>query len=104
MAEVDLDVRKNANGEEVPLTSTEQDAIQDAANDAENASTIALGILNTIWNQPGSGKERRDSRKAAWRNNADVVRWFGSDKLTNDEIRDTRRRLRRIQEEFDDEA
>jgi hypothetical protein len=103
MAIVEVDARKNRDGD-APITDAQRDIIQYAADDAEHSSTTALGVLNAVWNQPGTGRTRRQNRKDAWRANANIVRWFGSDKLTNDEIRDTRRRLRRVQEEFDDEV
>ena len=103
MAIVNIDARKNRQGD-APITNTQREMIQLAADDAENAATIALGVLDAIWNQSGSGKTKRQNRKQAWSANAYVIRWFGSDDLSNDEIRDTRRRLRKIQEEFDDEV
>lgn len=103
MAEVDIDARKNRNGDS-PLTDAQRATIQDAADDAERMATTALSVLNAIWNQAGWGRRRRESRREAWRANANVIRWFGTDDLTNDEVRDTRRRLRKIQEEFDDEV
>lgn len=100
MATVDIRVRRNRNGDR-PITGTQRTAIEDAANDAERMAIEGLRVLAEIWNQPGRGRRRRRRRKAAWRANAIVVRWFGRGKLTNAQIRRTRRRMERIRKEFE---
>lgn len=100
MATISIDVRRNRAGNR-PITDAQREAIQAAADEAERIAIEGLRILNQIWNQSGSGARRRRRRKSAWRANAVVVRWFGSDDLTNRQIRNTRRRMRRIREEFE---
>lgn len=103
MVVISIRTRENRHGELIPVTTGEETVIQEAANDAELSAIRAYSALDSIWNQPGRGKTKRDNRKNSWRANATVIRWFGSDKLTNDEIRDTHRRLRKVREEFEDE-
>lgn len=99
MATVAIDARKNRDGQR-PITHAQREAIQTAADDAERIAIEGLHVLDQIWNQPGRGRRRRRRRKDAWRHNADLVRWFGGDELTNKQIRATRRRMRKIRDEF----
>lgn len=100
MATVNIRSRNNRDGVRPAITAAQQTAIQQAADDAERISIEGLEVLTQIWNQPGRGARRRRRRKSAWNNNPIVVRWFGSRKLTNRQIRRTRRRMERNRDEF----
>lgn len=99
MAAVSISSRKNRAGNS-PISDSQREAVQQAADNAERMAIRGLRVLDEIWNQPGRGQTRRNRRRSAWRANPEVVRWFGDDDLTNTQIRDTRRRMKKIRDEF----
>ena len=52
--------------------------------------------IEEIWEQKNSKK-----RKKAWKNNQDIVKWFGGDKVRNAQIRKMRRRTKKLRRKLD---
>lgn len=63
------------------------------------AITIARLAFEEIWNPADRGIGRRRARKDAWRNNPLIATYFGTDNLTNRQIRLTKERIDFIYEQ-----
>ena len=99
MAVISIDSRKNRDGDS-PLTAAQRTAIQTAADAAHRMASRALHHLSNMRRQSGGPRTRRRRRRAVWRGNPNIVRWFGNDHLSNDQMRSTQIRMRRIRAEF----
>jgi hypothetical protein len=82
------------------LTLADRTAIQNAADNAELMAIEALGALSNMRSQRGTARQRKERRQQAWRSNANIVRWFGTDHLSNAQMKNTHRRIRRIRDHF----
>ncbi|MEN8209729.1 MAG: hypothetical protein ABFR50_10825, partial [Candidatus Fermentibacteria bacterium] len=91
--------RLNRSGKR-PITDEQRKLIQEAVDAAERTSIAGLRVLNEIWDQSGGIRKKRKRRKAAWKANPQVVKWFGSRYASVYQIRVTRRRMRAIRNEF----
>ena len=99
MAKVNVIARLNRSGKR-PITEEQKRLIREATDGAERIAIAGLRTLNEIWDQPGGFTRKRKRRKAAWKANEQVVKWFGSRMASVYQIRVTRRRMRAIRNEF----
>ena len=100
MAKVKIVTRNNRDGKVPPILPGQRKIIQETADDAERIAKEGYRVLCNIWDQSGHRAKKIRRRKSAWKANNTVVRWFGSRKASNLQIKRTRRRMGRIRDQF----
>lgn len=74
------------------LTAADRSAITNAFNDALRMAQRVENEINSVWNQSGRVRKRRERRRNAWSSHPNFPRWFGSSRK-HILIRRVRRRI-----------
>jgi hypothetical protein len=88
------------NRSERTLLQADREEIERAFLEALHMARQVSADMRTVWNQPGTPRQRRTRRSQAWREHPHFVTWFGSDTDTR-LLRRLRRRILRLEKWLD---
>lgn len=94
----EIKVKKDAKGND-NLSKTKRNEIRGADAKAEKLIGKVWKEIDKIYEKKGKDKDKK--RKDAWLKNERFKTWLGEEKVTNEEIKDVRRRVKKIKDKIE---